>query len=210
MTEPTRQRRIRKPFIYGGAAALAAAGLLTAYLLGAFEKRGHIDADDICHNVPNRKATTQIFNSKLARSARYDFSGNWNPDPDWSFTSSCTARGEDDRALFSLRAKAGAARSWQQWAKTHIPPNDGGEITYFDAGVKGLSNTEIAAIWMPCYAHERASNSQYNMTVSAFAIAPLEASDKEARQTLIDLAISFARKAHKDAKCDLPSKLPPQ
>ncbi|CCK28235.1 putative membrane protein [Streptomyces davaonensis JCM 4913] len=208
MTEPTRHRRIRQPFIYGGTAALAAAGLLTAYLLGAFEKRGHIDADDICRNVPNRKATAQIFNSELARSARYDFTENWRPDPDWSFISRCTAHGDDDRALFTLHAKAGPDKSWQQWAKTHIPPNDGGEITYFDAGVKGLSNAEIAALWMPCYTHEKTSNSQYNMTVYAFAIDPLEASDKEARQTLIDLAISFARKAHKDAKCDLPSKLP--
>ncbi|MFJ3796493.1 hypothetical protein ACIPSJ_09400 [Streptomyces sp. NPDC090088] len=208
MTEPTQRRRFRKSFVYGGVAALAAISLLTAYLLGAFEKRGHIGADDICRNVPDRKATARLFNSKLARSAHYDFTQNWNPDPDWRYRSSCITTGDNDQVLFSLDAKAGPATPWQQWAKTHIPPNNGGKITYFDAGVKGVSNTEVAAIWVPCYAHEKTSKAQYNMTVFADALKPLVASDKEARQALIDLATSFARQAHKDAKCDLPSKLP--
>ncbi|NGO45759.1 hypothetical protein [Streptomyces ureilyticus] len=46
------------------------------------------------------------------------------------------------------------------------------------------------------------------MTVFALAHNPLETSDDEARQTLTDLATASARSAHKDAKRDLPSKLP--
>ncbi|CCK28234.1 hypothetical protein BN159_3855 [Streptomyces davaonensis JCM 4913] len=149
-----------------------------------------------------------VFNSILPQSAQYHFRETWHPETDWSFKSNCSTRGEGDKALFSLTAEMGSARPWQQWAETEIPPNDGGKITYFDAGLKGISNAEVAAIWLPCYAHEETSKQPWSMSVFADALKPLEASDEEARQTLIDLATSFARQAHEDAKCDLPSKLP--
>ncbi|MFJ3778450.1 hypothetical protein ACIPX0_42900 [Streptomyces sp. NPDC090075] len=182
--------------------------VLAAYLLGAFEKRGEIQADDICRQVPDRPKAAKIFNAVLAQSSKYEFTGTWRPDQGWGFRSTCFAMGDNDKTLFSLTATVGYARPWQQWAEDDIPPNGGGKITYFNAGVKGISNAQIAAIWVPCYAHEKTSNAQYNMTVFALALNPLEASGKEARKTLIDLATSFARQAHKDAKCDLPSKLP--
>ncbi|WP_327697411.1 hypothetical protein [Streptomyces sp. NBC_00459] len=102
----------------------------------------------------------------------------------------------------------GTARNWQEWAKGEIWSNYGRKSIYFNAGLKGVSNAEVAAIWVPCYAGEEAQKAPWNMSVAAFSVEPLEASDKEARQTLIDLATTFARQAHKDAKCDLPSKLP--
>ncbi|WP_328827136.1 hypothetical protein [Streptomyces ureilyticus] len=188
-------------------AAAGAIALLTAYLLGAFEKRGHIQAEDVCLHVPARQETAEIFNSVLPQSSKYDFDGTWRPDRDQGFRSTCFVMGDDDESLFSLTAEMGSARPWQQWAETEIPPNSGGEITYFDAGLKGVSNAEVAAIWVPCYSSERTSKEPWNMTVIADALKPLEVSDKEARQALIDLATTFARQAHKDAKCDLSSKL---
>ncbi|MFB7332666.1 hypothetical protein ACFC00_13560 [Streptomyces adustus] len=188
--------------------AIAAGAVLTAYFLGAFEKRGYIRADDVCLHVPDRQEAAKIFNSVLPKAAEYHFIETWRPDRDWEFRSVCGVKGEKDEALFYLQAVVGSARPWQQWAKTEIPPNSGGETTYFNAGLKGVSNAEVAAIWVPCYAHEKTSKQPWNMTVFAHALKPLEVSDKEARQTLIDLTTSFARQAHKDAKCDLPSKLP--
>ncbi|NGO45769.1 hypothetical protein G6048_27740 [Streptomyces sp. YC419] len=207
MTEPTKRRHTRKALICGAVAAAGAIALLTAYLLGAFEKRGHIQAEDVCLHVPARQETAEIFNSVLPQSSKYDFDGTWRPDRDQGFRSTCFVMGDDDESLFSLTAEMGSARPWQQWAETEIPPNSGGEITYFDAGLKGVSNAEVAAIWVPCYSSERTSKEPWNMTVIADALKPLEVSDKEARQALIDLATTFARQAHKDAKCDLSSKL---
>ncbi|MFF7977647.1 hypothetical protein ACFZDK_00740 [Streptomyces sp. NPDC007901] len=208
MTEPTRRRLLRNPYIYGAVIALAGGAVLVAYLLGAFEKRGNIQADDVCQHVPNRQGTAKIFNSILPDASEYNFTETWRPTQSWEFRSVCAVKTEDNKALFYLQATVSSARPWKEWADTEIPPNSGGKITYFDAGVKGVSNAEVAAIWVPCYAHEKTSNAQYNMTVFAHALKPLEASDKEARKTLIDLATSFARQAHKDAKCDLPSRLP--
>ncbi|MCX5422852.1 hypothetical protein [Streptomyces sp. NBC_00078] len=208
MTEPTKRRRVRKSLVFGAAVAAGAIAVLIAYLLGAFEKRQHIEADEICQHVPDRQKVAKVFNSTLHRSSKYDFEGTWRPERDWEFRSTCFAIGDDDKALFSLTAEMSSARPWQQWAKSETPRNDGGKISYFNAGLKGVSNAEVAAIWVPCYAHEKTSKQPWNMTVFALALKPLEASDKEARQTLIDLATSFARQAHKDAECDLPSKLP--
>ncbi|MER7842297.1 hypothetical protein ABTY98_42095 [Streptomyces sp. NPDC096040] len=114
----------------------------------------------------------------------------------------------DESGQTSIMQGTLSARPWQEWADTEIAPNSGGKVTYFDAGLKGVSNTEVAAIWVPCYAHETTSKKPWSMTVFAHALKPLEASASESRKTLIDLATSFARQAHKDAKCDLPSKLP--
>jgi hypothetical protein len=208
LTEPTKRRLLRNPYVYGVVVVIAVGSVLTTYLLGGFEKRGHIQADDICLHVPDRQEVARIFNSVLPQATEYHFTETWRPDRDWQFRSVCAVEDKERNALFYLQAVVGSARPWQQWARTNIPPNSGGKSEHFDAGLKGISNAEVAAIWVPCYAHEKTSKSQYNMTVFAHALKPLETSDREARQTLIDLTTSFARQTHKDAKCDLPSKLP--
>ncbi|MFJ8937995.1 hypothetical protein ACIRL0_20110 [Streptomyces sp. NPDC102365] len=208
MTNFIKWQHTHKHLLYGALIAAGVVALLIAYLGGSFEKRGHVRAEDVCRHVPDRKKTAKIFNSVLPQTPKYNFDGTWRPDRDWGFKSTCTVTGDDNETLFILTAEMGSARSWKQWAETEIPPNSGGTPTNFEAGLKGVSNSEVAAIWVPCYANEKTSKQPWNMTVLADALKPLEASDNEARQTLIELATDFARQAHKDAKCDLSSKLP--
>lgn len=182
--------------------------LLVAYLLGAFEERATIRAYDVCENVPDKQKVAKTLNSSLPTATRYHFRERQVATPDSYFKSRCNTYGDGDELLLTLAAEMGSARPWQEWAGDEIPPTSGGDRTYFNAGVKGVSNAEVAAIWVPCYASEKASKQPWNMTVFALVHKRLKASDKEARQTLIDLATDFARQAHKDAKCDLPSKLP--
>ncbi|MGC5565614.1 hypothetical protein ACPYPG_22620 [Streptomyces sp. FR-108] len=208
MTEPSDRRSLRKSLVYGGSVAAAAVALLLAYLLGAFEERGTIGSADVCPNVPDRQEAAKLLNSVLPQAATYRFTERKDLTPDRHFNSRCNADGGDDDLLITLSAQMGSDRPWQEWADREIPPNSGGDRTYFNAGAKGISNAEVAAIWVPCYANEKTSKRPWNMTVFARSYGALEASDKKARQTLITLATDFARKAHKDAKCDLPSKLP--
>ncbi|WP_314412645.1 hypothetical protein [Streptomyces sp. DSM 40484] len=207
MTEPSDRRPLRKSILYGGTVAAGVTALLLAYLLGAFEERGTIQSKDVCPNVPARQEAAKIFKSVLPRAATYKFEERKDLTPDWHFNSRCNARGEDDNLLLTLSAQMGSDRPWREWADREVPPNSGGDTSYFSAGVKGVSNTEVAAIWVPCYAKEKASKQPWNMTVFARSYGPLEASNKEARKALVTLATNFARQAHKDAKCDLPSKL---
>ncbi|MFJ2260038.1 hypothetical protein ACIOKD_17120 [Streptomyces sp. NPDC087844] len=202
------RRGIQKSHIYGVVAAIVATCLLTVYLLGAFEERGTIRSDEVCRNMPDRQEAAKIFNSVLPQSSKYDFDETWRPDPDWGFKSQCGVGDENNERLLYLEARAASTTSWQRWAAHEIPSKAKGEEKNFGAGIKGVSTADLAAIYVPCYAREKTSNEPYSLTVLAHSLKPLEASDKEARQTLIDLATDFARQAHKDAKCDLPSKLP--
>ncbi|MFS8204859.1 hypothetical protein ACLVWQ_40075 [Streptomyces sp. CWNU-52B] len=206
MTESSARKALRSYLTYGAVAATIAVALLVAYLFGAFEERGNIRADDVCQSVPDRQKATKIFNSVLPQASAYDFDETQGPTAGRHFNNHCTVNG-DDEDLLILSAEMVSAVPWREWTKAKIPWFSEGDRT-FNAGVKGVSNTKVAAIWVPCYASERASKQPWNISVFALAIEPLEASDKKARQTLIDLATDFARQAHKDAKCDLPSQLP--
>ncbi|UPZ30653.1 hypothetical protein MUK60_24475 [Streptomyces sp. LRE541] len=208
MTKSTNRRGIRKGYIYGVVAAIFATCLLTAYLLGAFEGRGTIRSDAVCRNIPDRQKAAKIFNSTLPRSSRYHFDETWRRDADWNFKSLCGVDDENDQRLFYLEARMASTAAWKSWAAREIPSRTKGEVRTFEVGTKGVSAANLAAIYVPCYAHEKTSNEPYSLTVLAHSLKPLKASDNEARQTLIDLATDFARQAHKDAKCDLPSKLP--
>lgn len=208
MTEPTNRGHVRKSLIYAAVAAAAATSLLIAYLLGAFEERGTVRSDDICRNVPDRQETAKVFNSVLPRSSEYHFDETWRPDADWGFKSGCGVDGENDGRLFYLEAHAVSTVSSTRWADHEIPSTAKGKLTDFNAGIKGVSTADVAAIYVPCYSRERESNEPYSLTVLAHALEPLEVSAGEERQTLVKLATDFARQAHKDAKCDLPSKLP--
>jgi hypothetical protein len=206
LTEFSDRRPLRKSLVYGAVAVAAAIALFIAYLIGAFDESGHIQADDVCRNVPDRQATAEIFSSVLPRATKYDFSMTLRPTKDYSYRSSCDARG-DGKSLLQLTADMGVAKPWRKWVDDELPPSLEGKRTYFNAGIKGVSTADQAAIYVPCYSSERASKQAHNLTVFALALKPLESADKEARQTLIDLATDFARSAHKEAKCDLPSKL---
>ncbi|MEU0999302.1 hypothetical protein [Streptomyces tibetensis] len=185
----------------------AVLSLLLAYLLGAFsEGRGDIKAEDVCRNLPDRQAAADIFKSLLPRAAKYDFVVTSTPDPDESYINTCTAMGDDNERFLNLHAEMGVAMPWRQWADHNLPPTSG-KITYFDAGVKGVSTSDLAAIYVPCYASETKTKQPHNLTVFAHALEDLQGSDSEDRQKLLDLATAFGRYAHKEAKCDLPSKL---
>ncbi|MER7840143.1 hypothetical protein ABTY98_30690 [Streptomyces sp. NPDC096040] len=110
MTEPNKRRLLRNPYIYGAAIVAAAGSVLVAHLLGAFEKRGSIQADDVCLHVPNRQETAKIFNSILPDASEYHFTETWRPNQAWEFRSVCAVKGNGDKALFYLQATMGSAR----------------------------------------------------------------------------------------------------
>ncbi|WP_327297307.1 MULTISPECIES: hypothetical protein [unclassified Streptomyces] len=207
MTQP----RNHKPLVYGSAATIAAAaiGLLLAYLLGAFDgARGHIQAADVCSNTHNDQAVADLLNSTLPRASHYDFSTTSSPSANHRYSISCTVHGDDNKELLLETAKIGYERPWRKWAAEEVPPTSGGKITHFNAGIKGVSAPTLAVIDVPCYAHQGATGTPYNLTVIAMALKPMQGSDNQIRQNFVDLALDFAKASHKDAKCDRPSVLP--
>ncbi|MFJ3778451.1 hypothetical protein ACIPX0_42905 [Streptomyces sp. NPDC090075] len=206
MPESGNYRNVRKPLLFVVAGAVVVAGLLAAYLAGAFDRRGEIRADDVCSNLDDREKAATKFSSVLPDATKYDFSTGMSGQPGWHYNINCFAKG-DGKTLLVLNANAVSTVSWQKWVEHELPPTKG-KVTYFSSGLKGISATNIAAIYVPCYASEQNSQLPYSLTVYAQAPKGLRGSEEKERQTLIDLATTFGRYAHKDAKCDLPSKLP--
>ncbi|MFF7042585.1 hypothetical protein ACIP4T_14840 [Streptomyces massasporeus] len=208
MTEVSGRRSIRRTLWYGGIALAAVLSTLLAYLLGVFsEERGDIKADDVCQSLPDRQAAARIFDSLLPRAAEYDFVTTSTPDPDESYINTCSVMGDNNQRLLNLHAEMGVAMPWRQWVDHNLPPTSG-KVTYFDAGVKGVSTSDLAAIYVPCYSSEAKTKQPHNLTVFAHATEELPGSDSENRQNLVDLATAFGRNAYKEAECDLPSRLP--
>ncbi|MFG2497295.1 hypothetical protein ACGFSB_03620 [Streptomyces sp. NPDC048441] len=189
---------------------VGAISLALIYHFGVFdsESRGHIKADSVCENLHDRKGAAEVFNSALPQFSSYDFQEQLNPPADYSYRSNCEVLGNQDTALLDLTANMAFAEAWQKWEKKVIKPRSHGEITYFDAGIRGVSSSNLAGIYVPCYTRERSSKQAHNLNVIALAIEPLQGSEKTKRQKLIALALDYAHTAHKQAKCDLPSKLP--
>ncbi|MPY30726.1 hypothetical protein FNH09_05170 [Streptomyces adustus] len=161
----------------------------------------------MCQNLPDRRAAADTFKSVLPQAAQYDFVMTSTPDPDESYSGTCSAIGDDSQHLLNLHADMGVAMSWEQWAEQELPPTTG-KVTYFSAGIKGVSTSDLAAIYVPCYSSETNTKQPHNLTIFAHALKSLKGSDSEVRQELIRLAESFGRYAHREAKCDLPSRLP--
>jgi hypothetical protein len=77
----------------------------------------------------------------------------------------------------------------------------------FKAGVMATASITRAAIQVPCHPAGSDTGMHRNLGVNVFLREAGEASEKDTRQALIDIVRSAAEYAHKDAKCELPSKL---
>ncbi|WP_324607887.1 hypothetical protein [Streptomyces sp. Tu6071] len=63
-------------------------------------------------------------------------------------------------------------------------------------------------IGVPCWPAEAPGEAVRDLAVSVQASEPLDTGSGNARKVLLTLATDFARQAHKDARCDLPARLP--
>ncbi|MFJ4702589.1 hypothetical protein ACIP5N_30995 [Streptomyces sp. NPDC088768] len=63
-------------------------------------------------------------------------------------------------------------------------------------------------IGVPCRTSRAPGEAVRDLAVSVRASEPLDTWSGNARKVLLTLATDFARQAHKDARCDLPARLP--
>ena len=202
----------RKPYFYVLAAtAVAAVFLGLAYYLGAFDSwtREHIEKEAVCRNLTDRQEAADIFNSALPPSSHYNLQESFSTDTGWPYRINCGVMDDGDSGLLELTAHMFTAPSKKVWEDQILPPHKG-KVSYFDAGVEGVSTSDMAGIYVPCYTSGRKGTRppSTNLNVFVQALKPLQGSDRETRQQLIDLALDYAHTAHKQAKCDRPSKLP--
>ncbi|MGW5865805.1 hypothetical protein ACWFRJ_26885 [Streptomyces sp. NPDC055239] len=214
MTEPSHHKRIKKTSLYGMlAAAAVAAALLTSYALGAFdsEPEVRIQADDVCSGIQDKKAAAQEIDSLLPKSGKYDFRDLSRTKSKGHYIGECYVVGDQGDVYLHLVASLGFKApkdNTKDWESRTLKPLSRGEVIHFDAGLKGTSASNLAGIYVPCFSPGKVGELPYNLTVFANAEQSLVGSEKVKRQKLVNLALDYAHTAHKQAKCDRPSKLP--
>lgn len=215
MTDPRRRElAISRPRLYGTLAAIAvAAAALLSYALGVFDSESgpRIRAGDVCSGLEDKRAAVKDFDSLLPQHGGYKFRDLPSTETTEGFSNECYVVGDQGDTYLHLVASLGFAapeEDGKNWETKVLKPLSTGEFTHFDAGFRGTSAPNLAGINVPCLSAGNIGDMPYNLTVYTHAQKSLRGSDREKRQKFIDLALDFARTAHKQAKCDRPSQLP--
>ncbi|MFC4612284.1 hypothetical protein ACFO9E_31710 [Streptomyces maoxianensis] len=202
-------------------APLAGVGLLTgvAYVAGLspFEKRGSIDAGEVCESLGTSGKVIPALERVMPNKSRYYFNDEVNSrahDTDDNYTSACFVRG-DAQQIISVRAEMmligpePTQKTADGWADDQIVANgpDKRPLKTFNAGNGAVASSRTSAILVPCTPPGQIPGGEYDLTVVVTLKQKSESSDAKTRQSLIDLVRSAAEYAHKNARCDLPSKL---
>ncbi|ASY33636.1 hypothetical protein CAC01_13920 [Streptomyces sp. CLI2509] len=207
MTRGTRKKR----WLVVGAAVCGIAVLVAlgvVYAIGGFSPRGKISADDVCPHTPGRGKVAETLGSVLPKASSYSFRDRWSPKGGMGFRNSCTVRG-DGKVLLLLTAEPNTVSTWQDWQQHSVDPEDQRGLSRFPAGEHAVANSTVAALAVQCSPYEEMEGAPpVYLTVVAQANRSLDVSGDKARSALVRLATDFARQAHKDARCDLPSRLP--
>ncbi|MFD7549278.1 hypothetical protein [Streptomyces sp. NPDC059816] len=120
----------------------------------------------------------------------------------------CAARIKDVATAIVLWSRAMQPMNREDWISKQLNDyTDGNPLEDFKAGVMATASISRAAVQVPCHPEGRNTGMHSNLGVNVFLREAGEASDKDTRQALIDIVRSAAEYAHKDAKCELPSKL---
>lgn len=198
--------------LIAGGLAVGAARLLE---VPPFEQVGTIAANDICEGLGSSESRVQALKDVLPSQPTYSFN-NGHPDgridhSDSSYVSRCSVRGEEGVLLY-VNAELMRDEPIDSWARSTIAdrktayPDD---FEDFTAGNGGVVSIRKAAILLPCVSAGKIPGGEYSISISVNLNRQAERSEAAVKDGLKALALSTAHFVHKDAKCDLPSRLPP-
>ncbi|WP_203182793.1 hypothetical protein [Streptomyces pratensis] len=210
--------RIKNKKYFIPAIIVIAGGLAvgTARLLEVppFEQVGTIDASDICEGLGSSDSRVQALKNVLPEQTEYSFGSLYSEaridQSDSSYTSRCSVRGEGSVLLYT-NAELMRDEPVDSWASSTIADRQAdypGDFDDFAAGKGGVVSSHKAAILLPCVSAGRIPGGEYSISVSVTLNQQSENSVTTAKEALKDLVLSTAEFVHKDARCDLPSRLP--
>ncbi|WP_432091252.1 hypothetical protein [Streptomyces sp. NRRL F-5630] len=189
-------------------AVVVGGGLGVAASQGAFAQRGDIAASDVCSNVPERARTAEALRSVLPKESSYSFEETLLPRKNDHFTSLCTVYGGEDKALLRFRALPRDGVPWDAWWSHALFGLKREGLEPYSAGERAWAGSRAVVIGVPCWTAKAPGEAVRDLAVSVQASEPLDTGSEKAREVLTALAVGFARQAHKDARCEVPSRLP--
>ncbi|MFG2502568.1 hypothetical protein ACGFSB_30685 [Streptomyces sp. NPDC048441] len=204
----------RKRFI-AAIASLAGVALIgaTAYLLNLppFEQKSDtIESRDVCESMG--RSAVPALRQVLPSEASYSFEetpGTRVGDDDSSYTSACFVSAED-KIILSARTEMMLAEPSKDWVEDEVlsETRNAQDLKPFTAGAGGVASGRMAAVLVPCTPAGQIPGGSYSLSVIVKLKEIGESDQREARESLIDLAIGTAKFSQQKARCELPAKLP--
>ncbi|MFD5554098.1 hypothetical protein ACFWIA_09695 [Streptomyces sp. NPDC127068] len=167
-----------------------------------------IKAVDVCQSLGNSKRLVPALQRALPEKRKYKFSETRLTTHGHRYQIHCSARDGSRHTKIILRSRAIQEMSREDWIGHHMNNfSDEHPLLDFKAGLTATASISKAGIQTPCFPKGRYVGGRHNLFIDVYLREAGEASDKDTRQALIDIVRSAAEYAHKDAKCELPSKL---
>ncbi|MFD8939388.1 hypothetical protein ACFV0R_29775 [Streptomyces sp. NPDC059578] len=183
----------------------------TAYRMNfpPFEEQPRtISTGDTCEALGESKDLVPALRIALPKERQYTFINSPIQTSGYQYQVHCSARDEDRMTVIVLRTRLMQPMERENWISKQLNDSaDDNPLVDFKAGLTATASTTRAGIQVPCDPKPGTLGGRNNLGVNVFLHEAGEASDKDTRQALIDIVRSAAEYAHKDAKCELPSKL---
>jgi hypothetical protein len=184
-----------------------------AYVTGTapFERRGDIRSQDVCESLGNARTSAAALQDVLPKKSDYTFEdkidGETVAQGGSSYTADCLVWGEG-AVLLSARTQMLIAEPSRSWVAEGIGDELVPRAKSFKAGDMGVIAGGKAAVLVPCSAPGSVVGGSYSLSVVVNLRNHTDVDQPKLEERLVDLALGAARFAHKDARCDLPSKIP--
>ncbi|MGW4034229.1 hypothetical protein ACWEFL_33875 [Streptomyces sp. NPDC004838] len=184
-----------------------------SYLLGfpPFDRQGEIKADRVCESLGESSFAATALRQALPAEPTYSFkdqvAGENAEQGSTSYTADCFVRGESS-VLLSARTEMMVVSSSESWTTQVLDGRSPSDVENFTAGSKGVASASRAAVLVPCTSAGRIPGGSYSLSVVIDLRKHDDSDERKVRQALENLAVGAAEYSHREAKCDLPSRLP--
>jgi hypothetical protein len=196
----------------GAALSLCLVGaVLHGLRLPPFEEhKGEIKASEVCGTLGPSASSAAALRRVLPDESSYSFddavTDPRRDDRDRSYRASCFVNG-DGRMLLVATAEMARYEKTGDWVKevlanqsTAVPASS---LVPFAAGDKAVASSKLAAVYLPCVGNGAGAH----LSVVVELRRTGGATEAELRDGLVALAKGAALSAHRNAKCDAPSKV---
>ncbi|MFC9945173.1 hypothetical protein [Streptomyces pratensis] len=201
-------KKSKARILAAGLATTVGLAIGTAYLLEIppFEGVGTIEAGKVCKNLGSSDKVVPALREIAPREPDYSFTEQDNQGL-ITYYSGCHGQASDTEFLVTRTEYTSLGGTFESWlngpASKMVDTEDPKNFDRFEPATDawGAVSKNKAAVTAPCSPDKKKS---LTTIVQVWHAAESDRTEDRYRQELIDLAISAAEFAHKDADCTLP------
>ncbi|MGV9254250.1 hypothetical protein [Streptomyces sp. NPDC003697] len=183
------------------------AGMAYAFELPPFEKKGEVEAANVCDSLGDASHAAAALRDVLPEKSSYSFEDSATDlrtdELDHSYETGCFVRGGGEQLLVA-RTEMLEYDKADNWVTEVVGQFDvASSLEPFGAGDKAVASGKVAAIYLPCASH----GANRHLSVVVQLKKQGDAPSSVLRSRLAALAKNAAAFAHRKARCDVPPRL---